>query len=587
MIKFKNLTMKNFLSVGNVTQAIDLDGQDLILVMGENKDLGGNDSGSRNGVGKTLVSNAISYALFGQALNSIRKDNLINRTNEKNMLVTLDFEVSGKKYKIERGRKPSVMKFFVEGVQQEESKDESQGDSRETQNHITKILNMSHDMFKHIVCLNTYTDAFLNMKAADQRMVIEQLLGITILSEKAESLKELIKELKELISREEFKINTQKELNQKIEDQINALLKKQSQWGSTNKKELKRLRSELSELEQLDIDKELKSHEKASIVKENSRKKISLSKEIKNYKSSLQKDKSILATIVNKISILHENKCPECDQPVHDELNEKMRKENQEAKELLEESIQDQEQKLRNLVQEHDSISDEEEPDTFYDTLTQVYNHKNSVDQIKSKVSDLESAHDPYEDQIKNMRTNMVEKIDHSTLNEYQSLLSHKEFLLKILTNKDSFVRKKIIDQNLNYLNGRLSYYLEKIGLPHKVKFLNDLSVEISEMGRSLDFHNLSRGEMNRLILSMSWSFRDVWEGLYHPINFMMIDELLDNGTDAVGVENSLKILKNMVRERHKNLFLISHREELCNRVNNILYVTKENGYTTFSLDTI
>jgi DNA repair exonuclease SbcCD ATPase subunit len=85
MIKIKNISVKNFLSVGNATQAVDFDRQDLTLVLGENLDLGGD--GSRNGTGKTTIINALSYALFGQALTNIRKDNLINKTNGKNMLV--------------------------------------------------------------------------------------------------------------------------------------------------------------------------------------------------------------------------------------------------------------------------------------------------------------------------------------------------------------------------------------------------------------------------------------------------------------------------------------------------------------------
>ena len=153
MFKVKNLTVKNFLSVGNVTQAIDFARQDLTLVLGENLDLGGDDSGARNGTGKTTIANALSYALFGAALTNIKKDNLINKTNSKGMMVTVDFEVNGIDYKIERGRKPNVMKFFVSGTEQEIT-DDAQGDSRETQAEIERMLGMSHDMFKHIVALN-------------------------------------------------------------------------------------------------------------------------------------------------------------------------------------------------------------------------------------------------------------------------------------------------------------------------------------------------------------------------------------------------------------------------------------------------
>ena len=134
-------------------------------------------------------------------------------------------------------------------------------------------------------------------------------------------------------------------------------------------------------------------------------------------------------------------------------------------------------------------------------------------------------------------------------------------------------------------MNARLTHYLDRIGWPHTVKFQNDLTVSIEELGRELDFDNLSRGERNRLILGLSWSFRDVWESLYQNINLLFIDELIDNGLDANGVENALGVLKKMARERNKNIYLISHKDELVGRVNNVLKVIKENGFTSYSND--
>ena len=175
MIKIQDLSVKNFMSVGNNTQAVDFGREQLTLVLGENLDQGGDDSGSRNGTGKTTIVNALSYALYGQALTNIKKDNLVNKTNGKAMLVKLNFEKNGVEYRIERGRRPNVFKFFVNGLEQEVI-DESQGDVRETQKDLDELLGMSHDMFKHIVALNTYTEPFLSMRASDQRMIIEQLL---------------------------------------------------------------------------------------------------------------------------------------------------------------------------------------------------------------------------------------------------------------------------------------------------------------------------------------------------------------------------------------------------------------------------
>ena len=243
MFKLKNITVKNFLSVGNQTQAVDFDKDQLTLVLGENLDLGGDDSGSRNGTGKTTIVNALSYSLYGQALTNIKKENLINKTNGKGMLVTVEFEKNNNLYRIERGRKPNVMRLFVNDTQQKSSNDddESQGDSRETQKYIDNLLEMSHTMFKHLVALNTYTEPFLSMRAADQREVIEQLLGITILSEKAEKLKVSIKIIKDQIQAETFKIEGIKTANENVQKSIDSLQIKSNAWENKKDKDLESL----------------------------------------------------------------------------------------------------------------------------------------------------------------------------------------------------------------------------------------------------------------------------------------------------------------------------------------------------------
>jgi hypoxanthine-guanine phosphoribosyltransferase len=224
-------------------------------------------------------------------------------------------------------------------------------------------------------------------------------------------------------------------------------------------------------------------------------------------------------------------------------------------------------------------------PVMFYDAEEDAIQHRANVDNLRQQLESKTQETDPYGEQIEEMTGQALQTVTYDTLNELTRLQEHQDFLLKLLTNKDSFIRKKIIEQNLSYLNARLTYYLDRIGLPHSVIFQNDLTVEIQELGRDLDFDNLSRGERNRLILSMSWAFRDVWESLYHPINVLFIDELVDSGMDTQGVENSLALLKKMSRERHKSIWLVSHRDELAGRVENILKVVKENGFTSYNTD--
>ena len=571
------------MSVGNATQGINFDRRDLTLVLGENLDLGGD--GSRNGTGKTTIINALSYALYGNALSNIRKDNLVNKTNAKHMLVSLDFTVGSKEYRIERGRKPNVLKFYVNNEEQAAT-DEAQGDSRETQEEIERILGMSHDMFKHILALNTYTEPFLSLKANEQRTIIEQLLGITQLSERADRIKELNKQTKDAISQEEFRIRAVQEANKRIEEQIESLRKRQVLWVKKRDEDVLQLSQAIEALEHIDIDAEVQAHrdlegfQKKRTAIDDCAKNIRLiSTEISKLEKSRQKLEQDLAS-------LNAHKCHACGQDVHDAKHDEIKQ----AKLVdLGEVKQAWEEKRNELVEYENEQDDLGElgsaPKVFYDRLEDALNHKNSVESLRRDFANRQNETDPYGEQIEDMQGKALQTVSYDVLNELTRLQEHQDFLLKLLTSKDSFVRKKIIDQNLSYLNQRLTHYLDRIGLPHTVKFQNDLSVSIEELGRELDFDNLSRGERTRLILSMSWAFRDVWESLYHPINLLFIDELMDNGLDTQGVENGLSLLKKMSRERHKSIWLVSHKDELAGRVENILKVVKENGFTQYNTD--
>jgi DNA repair exonuclease SbcCD ATPase subunit len=225
-------------------------------------------------------------------------------------------------------------------------------------------------------------------------------------------------------------------------------------------------------------------------------------------------------------------------------------------------------------------------PKTHYDTESEAIEHRSTFSNLEKAIENKVNESDPYAEQVSEMESQALQEINFDRINELSRMGDHLKFLLDLLTSKDSFVRKKIIDQNLSYLNVRLTHYLDKIGLPHTVVFKNDLSVEITELGRELDFDNLSRGERNRLILGLSFAFRDVWENLYFPINTLFIDELIDSGLDTIGVENAMAILKDMSRRRNKSIWLVSHREELAGRVPQVLKVIKENGFTTYNTTT-
>lgn len=571
------------MSVGNNTQGIDFDRNDLTLVLGENLDLGGD--GSRNGTGKTTIINALSYALYGQALSNIRKDNLVNKTNGKNMLVSLDFIVGSQEYKIERGRKPNVLKFYVNNKEQEIT-DESQGDSRETQDAIEKTLGLSHDMFKHILALNTYTEPFLSLKANDQRTIIEQLLGITVLSERADKIKELNKQTKDGITQEEFRIRAVQEANKRIEEQITALKRRQTMWTDKHEQDIKELEKALLSLQNIQIEDEIRAH-KDHKEWDQKRKDINeLSSQISRTKLDISREDKLVAKLSKEIETLENHECHTCGQPFHDSKHQQVMEEKQKDLATARESSQTHSALLSELEATHNSLGTlGKPPKMFYDKESDAVHHQATLANLEKQITEKALEVDPYGEQIQEMQQQALQEITYDTLNELTRLQEHQEFLLKLLTSKDSFIRKKIIEQNLSYLNNRLTHYLDRVGLPHTVVFQNDLTVSIEELGRELDFDNLSRGERNRLILSMSWAFRDVFESLYQPINLLFIDEMIDNGLDTQGVESSLALLKQMSRERHKSIWLVSHRDELAGRVENILKVIKEGGFTSYNTD--
>ena len=584
MIKIKDLTVKNFMSVGNQTQAVDFNREKLTLVLGENLDQGGDDSGSRNGTGKTTIINALSYALYGKALTNIRANNLINKTNSKGMVVSLDFEKDGNQYRIERGRSPTFFKFFINN--QEQVEDESQGDSRKTQQDVQELLGMSHDMFKNIVALNTYSEPFLSMRQNDQRAIIEQLLGITILSEKADNLKDQVRQTKDSITQETLKIEAIQTANSKIESTITSLQSNQKAWLAKRSTDTIKLKEAIDELEHLDIEKELGLHEKLASWTEHNNAILSLKKELSTLEPALLRADKSVDKAQKDITNLDDATCYTCGQELHADKKEEisLRK----SKELEDATAYQLEitEKVKGVAKALDEIGDiNGKPTTFYETAKEAYEHRQNVDSLKQAWESKKSEEDPYQLQIDELSNSALQEISWVEVNELTSYKEHQEFLLKLLTNKDSFIRKKIIEQNLAYLNNRLSYYLDKLGLPHQVVFQNDLNVEITQLGQDLDFDNLSRGERNRLILGLSFAFRDVWESLYQNINLLFIDELIDSGMDTAGVESSLSVLKKMARERDKNIYLISHKDELVGRVNTILKVIKENGFTSYEND--
>lgn len=579
----KTVVMRNFMSVGNVPQTVDLTKSFLTLVLGENLDIGS--GGSRNGVGKSTVLQAICFALYGDALTAIKKDNLVNKTNKKNAYVELTFERNGCKYKIERGRKPAFLKWYVnDSLVKVPNSNEALGESKWTQREIEKVYGMSLLLHRHIGALNTKTVPFLSEKAGTQREIIEELLGITALSERAEKIAAELKKTKEAVRDEEVRIKTITESNERINNTIKDLQLKSMSWNQINEQSISELKGAIEQLTSIDIAVEIELHKKKAIYKSKLTNLLSMDDKCNQLEREKNRLQASVQAKLEELTKIESHECPTCGTEVHDERMDNLKIEIEEYLIKSADELQSLDFNIKELTESMQDLAAElgDEPSTMYDDISDAHEHQNTLSQLQFELNRKQTSTNPYIEQIANLSESGLSNIDYTYHTEITRLRDHQDFMVKLLTNKDSFIRKQIIDDNLSYLNKRLAHYLSQLMLPHSVKFMNDLSVEITELGEDFDFESLSGGEGNRLVLALSWAFRDVWEDLNHPINMMAIDELVDSGMDPQGMESALDILKNMGLKRKKNIFLISHKDELLGRINSVLLVQKEGGYTKY-----
>jgi len=220
-----------------------------------------------------------------------------------------------------------------------------------------------------------------------------------------------------------------------------------------------------------------------------------------------------------------------------------------------------------------------------FSSLEDLYDIKNNIKHSKEKLKTLSDAVNPHLESYEELVATKLEPIDMDVINELDKLLTHQNYLLKLLTKKDSFIRKNLLNKNLIFLNQRLRGYLQDLGLPHRVEFTQEMTAGISQFGRTLDFGNLSSGQKARVNLALSFSFRDVLQRSLDSVNVCMLDEVLDVGLDAVGVQNAARMLKRKAREDDMSLYIISHRDEVSGIFDKKIVVQMEKGFSNVLME--
>lgn len=761
MIKLTKLSIRNFMSFGNVPQVLDLSEFPMTLIQGINRDKTDNEPESEidienassslsekpsNGSGKSSILSALNYVIFGESIaNKIKKSNLVNKINKKNLEVSLEFEKDGTQYRIERGRSPEYLRFFVNG------EDLAQGENKDTQEDINKAIGMSPDLFYQICLMTASAPTFMEMNAAGQREIIEQLLGVQILTDKAEKLKEKVKEVKQIIATEEVRLATvksandeiikrneiqkadyqnklneyeanrnkkveeyekgykvlaevdiEKEIeNHKFNESVNQIIADNAKITSDKNENTKKLdslninltniKNSLESLSKINIEEEIKKHKEIESIQEKNKEvstkileesnklndvdrqlievshtltnlaqqNIGITNETKQLNEKIESENKIIKDNEENLKKIENNTCPTCGAKLTGEntklsekyiefikvSNEKISgfrnqitendnklkeiKDRIDVQKKLESSITENKTTISKGITELQGKIIKDLPSVYYKDIKDVYEHQNKINLLNSEIEktnkDIEEINKviaglvvkPVPEKVKTFYETMQQAMVHSETmknmqeqidkikkeeNPYTELLkkcekvelmpydeslkksseddlNHLDFLVKLLTNKDSFVRKKIVEQNLAYLNLKIKNYLQMMGSLHVVIFNPDLSFDITKFGESFDFAGLSRGEKTSVILALNFAFRDLYELINEPINVMFVDELIDNGLDKYSASNVISILQKY-SEQNKNIFVVSHRKDIQARMNRILTVVMELGFS-------
>jgi DNA repair exonuclease SbcCD ATPase subunit len=569
-LKFKELQLRNFLSFGNNATVIDLSNFGSTLVMGENVD-----ANSNNGAGKTTIINALCYALYNKPFDNISLQRLINSANNtKNTLmeVRLVFSKGDDEFEVYRCRGESFnIQVYMNG------EDVTLDSVAENDKLVEELIGMSYELFTKIIIFSGNSIPFLMMPVSQQRQQIEELFNITLLTEKAVKLKEIIKATEGSISIQEAVIREQEAAVNLYNKQLKDAENRVARWDADRNTQVTNLREQLQLMQTVDMEVEKELHTLTATLKEEEN---ALERKLSNAK----KDRTTVSADVKKLSgeLVHllEDKCPYCLQQYEgaaEKLTEKQELLEQKKTRLagLEEFIATTEAAVAELTDQRYQADQLMK----FSSLADAVRAESSAQTAQQKIDELLNAVNPHCEALQTLRDSVVKAADYAQLDSLKKDLDHQQFLLKLLTDKNSFIRRRIIQKTIPFLNNRLIYYTKELGLPHIVKFDDDMSCTVSEYGRELDFGNLSSGEKKRVNLSLSLAFRDVLHHLHSKVNCLFIDEI-DASLDGSGVENVFRLLKTKTRDEGLGLWIISHRPEAVGRFDRSVIVRKENGFS-------
>ena len=566
MILFERIRWKNFLSTGNQFTEVSLCDNTTSLIIGT------------NGAGKSTILDALCFSLFGKPFRKINKPQLINSTNEKDCRVEIEFTLSGTQWKIIRGIKPAIFEIWKSGSLMDQASSAVDQQKWFEQN----VLKMNFKSFTQIVILGSSTFVpFMQLTSSNRREVIEDLLDIRIFSNMNLVIKEKIREIRENIKVLELKkeslndkVSMQKEFIEKVERDSEFMI------------DAKQNRINGLDLEMLDHMKKSEYYDEEIKAKH-----FELSR-LSGDKDKLKKLNELKGKISQRIdSVVKEHKfftgstvCPTCTQSIEEDFRiNKITDAQNKSKELQ-----------SGFVELEEAIKEEEERERQLNTITReitnlthgISTNNVTIAEIRKQIKCLESEIQKLADQLAN-KNSEHEKLDSfkqklkETLNELsesREKINYYDFSYSLL--KDGGVKTKIIKKYLPLINNQVNRYLQMMDFYINFTLDEEFNETIqSPIHEDFSYSSFSEGEKMRIDLALLFTWREVAR-MKNSVNtnLLIMDEVFDSSLDGFGTEEFLKIIRYVIKDA--NIFIISHKESLHDKFENVIKFEKVKGFS-------
>lgn len=592
-IEFKEIYIKNFLSIGNTPIILKFT-PGINIITGVNLDK----EDSKNGCGKSSIIAAIYFALTGEPIKDLKKDELVNWVNKKNCEVTLEFSIQEDKiinYKIVRTISPNSLSLY------REQEDITLSSMPKTTDFILKLLNINTEILKHIILTSSNsTLPFMQLKKVEKRKFIEGILQLEVLGEVASYIN---KEYNQLSKDKDLKTVKKDELIKSLNIQTEQM----SKYESLKKNKIQEYQN------QIDVNNKTINKIKSNLVDINNSDIVELTKLIKNkesvyevYRNQINQlnieqrvESNNLNNLKSKISEYNDINCPVCKREFDASTTADINSKKQYIQSSIDQSISKQSElnnkinditlQINNLSIDIQKYKEQLNAKNLIITNNQniqsqinYYNHSNS--QILSNIEATQKESIDFDTIIHNISNDI--NIVSNDIDILKNKI-HVTDISKYIMSEEG-IKSKIVKTALDVLNNKINYYLSEFNTEYQCRFNEYFEDEFTNgNGQICNYNNLSGGESKRIDFAILFAFNDLRRIIAgNIINLVTFDEIFDSAIDNSGINNIIKILTERVSKYNECIYIVTHKKELAKSINdvNIIEVEKRNGFSYISI---